>query len=59
MDWMKIGSAILLGIFLILIFPQAMHMLKHSPKGSNKDWLGAILLLSVVALFVLLLMKLV
>jgi hypothetical protein len=59
MDWMKIGSAVLLGIFLILIFPRAMYMLKHSPKGSNKDWIGAMLLLGVVALFVLLLMKLV
>jgi hypothetical protein len=59
MDWMKIGSAILIGIFLILIFPRAMYMLKHSPKGSSKDWMLAILLFGGVALFVLLLMKLV
>jgi hypothetical protein len=59
MDWMKIGSALLMIAFLIVIAPRAMYMLKHSPKGSNKDWILALMLLGGVALFVLALMKMV
>lgn len=59
MDWMKIGSALLLIAFLVFLAPRAMYMLKNSPKGSNSDWILAILLLGGVALFVLALMKMV
>lgn len=59
MDWMKIGSALLLIAFLVMIAPRAMYMLKNSPKGSNSDWILAIVLLGGVALFVLALMKMV
>jgi len=59
MDWMKIGSALLLTAFLVMLAPTAMHMLKHSPKGSNRDWMLALILLGGVALFVLVLMKMV
>jgi hypothetical protein len=34
-------------------------MLKHSPKGTNRDWMLAVILLGGVALFVLALMKMV
>ena len=59
MDWMKIGSALLLIAMLVIVAPTAMHMLKNSPKGSNKDWMLALVLLGGVALFVLVLMKMV
>ncbi len=59
MDWMKIGSALLLIAFLVMLAPTAMHMLKNSPKGANSDWMLALALLGGVALFVLLLMKMV
>jgi RsiW-degrading membrane proteinase PrsW (M82 family) len=59
MDWMKIGWALLLIAFLVVIAPRAMYMLKNSPKGSNKDWMLALVLLGGVALFVLILMKMV
>ncbi|HEY3486620.1 MAG TPA: hypothetical protein VGL10_01005 [Gammaproteobacteria bacterium] len=59
MDWMKIGSALLLIAFLVIVAPRAMDALKNSPKGSSKDWLLTIVLLGGVALFVLVLMKMV
>lgn len=57
--WMKIGSAILLGAMVIFIWPRTRHMLANSPKGSSDDWRAFILLLAGVALFILLLVKLV
>jgi hypothetical protein len=59
MDWMKIGTALLLIAFLVILAPTAMHMLKNSPKGSNRDWMLALALLGGVALFILILMKMV
>jgi hypothetical protein len=59
MDWVKIGSAVLLGAMLIFIFPRMRHAMKHAPKGSNKDWLNYIMILVVVSLFVLFLIKMV
>ncbi|MDH5434150.1 MAG: hypothetical protein OEY19_09400 [Gammaproteobacteria bacterium] len=57
MDWMKIGSALLLIMMLFVIYPRVKHELKHGRKGSQKEWLGAFALLGGVALFILLLMK--
>lgn len=54
--WMKIGSAVLLGIMLIFIFPRARQMLKEGPKGSSDDWRAAIIPLLLVVLFVVFLM---
>jgi len=59
MDWIKIGSAVLLGAMLIFIYPRMRHAMKHAPKGSNKDWLNYVMILVVVGLFVLLLIKMV
>ncbi len=57
--WMKIGSALLLGMMLIMIWPNAKRMMKESPKGSAEDWKGAIIPLVLVALFVILLIMIV
>jgi len=57
MDWMKIGSAILLIMFLFFLFPRVKHELKHGKKGSQQEWLGAFAILGAVALFVWLLMQ--
>lgn len=59
MDWMKIGSALLLIAFIVFIFPHAMHQLKHGKKGTQKEWLGAAAVLAGVALFIWLLMQVV
>ena len=57
--WMKIGSAILLGTMLLLIFPQVKNMVENSPKAEEGDWSSFILPLALVAGFVALLMWLV
>lgn len=57
--WMKIGSAALLVVFLIVLIPRARQMLKESPKGSTSDWTSALIPIGLVVLFVLLLMQIV
>jgi hypothetical protein len=57
--WMKIGTAALLVMMLIVLIPRAKQMLKESPKGSTSDWTSALIPIGAVILFVLLLMQLV
>jgi len=52
MNWTMIGSAVLSIAMLIFIFPRMRHAIKHSPKGTMKDWLGYIFPLGFVVLFV-------
>jgi len=59
MDWLKIGSALLLIAMLFMVFPRAMHAIKNSPKGTTKDWMGYVVPLAIVVLFVILLIALV
>jgi hypothetical protein len=59
MDWMKIASAVALGLMIALLIPQAKTMLTHSPKAQRGDWAAvAIPLLGVLGV-VLLLMSLI
>ena len=53
--WMKIGTAVVLGAMLLVLWPRAKQMVKESPKGSSEDWRSFILVLAAVALFVLVL----
>lgn len=55
--WMKIASALLLGMMLIMFWPQAMRMIKESPKGTVDDWKSVLIPLLLVAGFVILLIK--
>jgi len=59
MDWIKIGSALLLGAMLIFIFPRMRHALKHTPKGTSKDWMGYLVPLLAVIGFVIFLVMMV
>jgi len=59
MDWMKIGSALLLVMFIIFMFPNARRMLKESPEGSSSDWLSAIIPIVLVGGFIDLLIAMV
>ena len=59
MDWMKIGSALLLIGMLVFVFPRMRAAVKHSPKGTTKDWMGFIIPLAVVIGFIVLLIQLV
>lgn len=53
--WMKIGSALLLGAMLVMLWPRARTMMRESPKGSADDWRGALVPLALVIGFVVLL----
>ena len=54
--WMKIGSAVIMGIMLVLLFPRAKQMLQEGPKGGSKEWVSALIPLAMVVGFVILLM---
>ncbi|MDH5189671.1 MAG: hypothetical protein OEW89_00295 [Gammaproteobacteria bacterium] len=56
---MKIGYALLLGMMIMFIFPRAKQMLKESPKVSGNEWMGVLIPIIAVVLFVMLLIKLV
>ena len=57
--WMKIGYALLLGMMIMFVFPRAKQMLKESPKVSGNEWMGVLIPIIAVVLFVMLLIKLV
>ena len=59
MDWMTIGSALLLGTMIVLLIPGAKRMLKESPEAEPGDWQAFILPLLAVGGFIALLMWLV
>ena len=51
--------AIGLGAMILFMLPGARHMAKNSPKGSMKDWMGYIVPMVVIVVFIFLLTKLV
>jgi zinc transporter ZupT len=57
--WMKIGSAVLLVVMLVILIPRARQMIKESPKGTPAQWMSFLFPIGLVVLFVLLLMQLV
>ena len=59
MDWLKIASAVALIAMFFLILPSARRMAKNSPKGSISDWMGFVVPMAVVVLFILVLISLV
>ena len=59
MDWLKIGSALFLIAMIIFLFPRAKQVIENTPKGSMKDWMGYIVPMLAVILFIILLITLV
>lgn len=59
MDWMQIASALALVMFIVILFPRARDAMKNSPKGSTSDWMGFIIPIVGIILFVMLLIELV
>ena len=57
MDWMKIASAVALGMMILVLAPRAKEILTNTPKGSGSDWQAALLPLLVVLGVVSLLMS--
>ena len=59
MSWMAIGSALLMGMMLVFLWPRAKHMLENSRKAEPGEWAGVVIPLVAVLAFVLLLIQLV
>lgn len=58
MDWVKIGWAVFMVLLLIAVFPRALQAYRNSPAGTPKQWLGALLPLLGVIVFLYLLVML-
>ena len=59
MDWLKIASAVALVAMFFFILPSAKKMVKNSPKGSISDWMGYIVPMAIVVLFIIVLIEMV
>jgi hypothetical protein len=59
MDWMKIGSAMLLIAMILFLWPRAKQMINESRKAEAGEWMGVALPILAVAGFVVLLVMLV
>lgn len=56
---MQIISALALVMFIVVLFPAVLDRMRNSPKGTSSDWMGFVGPMLVIALFVMLLIKLV
>jgi len=59
MSWLEIGAAAGVILMMVLIFPRLRHSMKESSEAKNKDWMGVVIPIALVALFVILLTKMV
>ena len=59
MDWMQIISALALVMFIVILFPVAINRMRNTPKGNSSDWMGFIVPLIIIVLFIMLLIKMV
>lgn len=59
MDWMAIGSAVLIIAMMFFIFPSLKHAVKNSPKGKMNDWMGFVIPLAAIIGFIILLINMV
>jgi hypothetical protein len=59
MDWEKIAVAALMVGVMIFVYPRMHRAMKNAPKGEKKDWMGLLMIIGVVVLFVLFLIKIV
>jgi len=59
MEWLQIGSAVLLIGMVIFMWPRMKHAVANSPKGTLNDWMGYIVPLAAVVGFIILLINMV
>jgi hypothetical protein len=57
--WMKIASALFLGLLLVMLLPRTKAMLESSPNAGPGDWRSALLPIACVVAFVIFLMMIV
>jgi len=56
--WVQVGMGLLALVVIFFFGPRAVEAVKNSPKGTAKDWLGVLLPIGAVVLFVILLIGL-
>ena len=56
---MQIISALALVMFIVILFPATLERMRNSPKGTSSDWMGFIVPIIVVILFIILLIGLI
>ena len=59
LNWIQIGSALFMLGMIVFLFPRAKQAIQNSPKGNMQDWMGYVLPMAAVALFIVLLIALV
>ena len=59
MDWMTIGSVVLIAGMMVFIFPRMRHAVKTAPKGSMDDWMSFIIPMIAIVGFIILLINMV
>ena len=59
MDWMQIISALALAMFIVILFPTVLDRMKNSPKGTSSDWMGFVVPIVIIVLFIMFLIALV
>lgn len=57
--WLQIGSAIVVVLMLVFLYPAARHWLQNGPKAKKGDWQAAAIPLLLVVGFVILLIMMV
>ena len=55
--WMKVASALALGLMLVMLLPRAKQVVAETPAARKGDWRAALLPIAAVVVFVLLLMN--
>lgn len=59
MDWMKIGSVVLLIGMAFFIWPRVRYAMQNTPKANSQDWMAFVIPIVGVIAFIALLMSLV
>ncbi len=57
--WLQIGSAVVVILMLVFLYPAAKHWLQNGPKAEQGDWQAAAIPLLLVVGFVILLIMMV
>jgi len=55
--WMKVLAAIGIVMMIVLMWTRGRHIMQNAPKGSSKDWMGALIPLLIVVAFVYFLLQ--
>lgn len=57
--WLQIGSAAIVVLMLVYLYPAAKHWLQNGPKAEKGDWQSAAIPILLVVGFVILLIAMV